>query len=230
MASDTKTLFIDTNAFLQLRDLKDLPWRDLFPNVQAFDLMVAHCVIEELDKQKTGTKKRRRDRARAALKLIENASSHEPDFALVLRDDPVRVRVVISRAPLFNWATHPDLDPASADDRLVAEAASFGSGAEVFSHDTGPRIRARTIFKIRAYEPLADWLLPAEQTDDQRKITQLERDLERALSRSPKIVAGFDQIDEVTSEIRHTGRLGARRWVNGRFAFGRERCRAVRNS
>jgi rRNA-processing protein FCF1 len=59
MANDIKILFIDTNAFLQLRDLKDLPWRDLFPGVRAVDLMIAHCVIEELDQHKTGTNKRR---------------------------------------------------------------------------------------------------------------------------------------------------------------------------
>jgi hypothetical protein len=48
----------------------------------------------------------------------------------------------------------------------------------------------------------AEWLLPVEQTDDQRKITKLERDLEHALSHRPKIVAGFAEIDEANSEIR----------------------------
>jgi PIN domain len=142
MASDTKILFTDTNAFLQVRDLKDLPWRDLFPGVQAIDVMVAACVIEELDKHKTGTNQRRRDRARLALSLIEKAS-RESDLTLVLKDKPVRVRIVIARAPPFNWAAHPSLDPSRPDDRLVAEAISFGNGAMAFSHDTGPRIRAR---------------------------------------------------------------------------------------
>jgi hypothetical protein len=202
MASDIKILFIDTNAFLQVRDLKDLPWRDLFPKVRAIDLMIAHCVIEELDQHKTATNQRRRDRARAALKLIEQASSCEPDLALVLKDNPVRVRIVISRAPSFDWAAHPNLDPANPDDQLIGEAASFGAGAEVFSQDTGPRIRARTIAKIPAYGPRPDWLLPDEQTDDRRKIARLERELERALSRNPRITAGFDKIDEAASEIR----------------------------
>jgi hypothetical protein len=78
---------------------------------------------------------------------------------------------------------------------------SFGNGAAIFSYDTGPRIRAR-IAKIEAYEPAEDWLLPIEQTDDQRKITQLERDLKQSLSRFPNIVAGFENLDEETSEIR----------------------------
>jgi hypothetical protein len=202
MTSDARILFIDTNVFLQVRDLKDLPWRDLFPGVRVVDLMAAPIVIEELDKHKTGTNKRRRNRARAALNLIEEASSCEPDLALVLKDNPVRVRIVISRAPRFDWAAHPNLDPANPDDQLVAEAVSFGVAAEIFSHDTGPRIRARSIAKIQAHGPPPEWLLPDEQTDDQRTIARLERDLEQALSRSPKIVARFDEIDEATFEIR----------------------------
>jgi hypothetical protein len=119
----------------------------------------------------------------------------------VLRNDPIRVRVVISTAPRFDWAAYPNLDPAKPDDQLVAEALSFGNGAAIFSYDAGPRIRAR-IARIEAYEPAAEWLLPVEQTDDQRKITKLERDLKQALSQRPTIVARFENFDEATSEIR----------------------------
>lgn len=200
MDCKTKILFVDTNAFLQVRDLEDIPWKALFPEIQAVDVMVASRVIEELDKHKTSTNKRRRDRARLALHLIEQASL-KPDLALVLRDKPVLVRIVISTSPRFEWAAYPNLDPAKPDDQIVAEALSFGNGAELLSHDAGPRIRAR-ISNIRAHEPRPEWLLPVEQTDDQRKITKLERDLEQALSQIPKIVTGFDNFDEATSEIQ----------------------------
>jgi hypothetical protein len=199
MDGETKILFTDTNGFLQVGDLKDVPWKDLFPGVKAVDVMVAPSVIDELDKHKNGTNQRRRDRARFALQVIERAS-REPDLALVIRDNPIRVRIVIATTSRFNWTEHC-IDPTNPDDQLVATALSFGNGAAVFSHDTGPRIRAR-IAKIEAYSPLEEWLLPVEQTDDQRKITRLERDLERALSQSPKITAGFDNFDEATSEIR----------------------------
>jgi hypothetical protein len=195
-----KILFTDTNGFLQVRDLKDIPWQDLFPGIKAVDVMVAPSVIAELDKHKSGTNQRRRDRARLALQVIEKASS-EPDLALVIRDHPIRVRIVISRAPRFNWAEHPDLDSANPDDQLVAQALSFGNRAAIFSHDTGPLIRAR-IASVESYQPADKWLLPEEQTDDKRKITQLERNLKQALSQSPNIVAGFDNFDEATSEIR----------------------------
>jgi PIN domain len=200
IARPRRLLFTGTNGFIQVRDLKDIPWKELFPEVKAVDVLVAPSVIDELDRHKTGTNQRRRDRARLALQVIERAS-REPDLALVIRDDPIRVRIVISTAPRFDWAKHPNLDPTNPDDQLVAEALSFGNSAAVFSHDTGPRIRAR-IAKIEAYEPAAEWLLPIEQTDDQRKITKLERDLERALSQSTNIIAGFDNFDETVSEIR----------------------------
>ncbi len=202
MGGKTKILFTDTNGFLQVRDLKDVPWKELFPGVKAVDVMVAPSVIDELDKHKTSNNQRRRDRARLALKLIEQAS-RAPDFALVLRDDPIRVRIVISIAPRFDWSKHPTLDSANPDDQLVAEALSFGNGAAVLSYDTGPLIRAR-VAKIEAYQPppIPKWLLPDEQTDDRREIAKLKRDLNHALSQRPNIIAGFKNFDEATSEIR----------------------------
>jgi hypothetical protein len=193
MADETKILFTDTNGFLQVRDLKDIPWRDLFPGVKAVDVMVAKSVIRELDNHKTGTNQRRRDRARLALQAID-AASLGPDFALVIRDNPIRVRIVISTAPRFNWAEHPNLDPSNPDDQLVAEALSFGNGAALFSHDSGPRIRAR-IAGIEAHKPADEWLLPIEQTDDQREIARLKR-------QRPNIIAAFENFEEATSEIR----------------------------
>ncbi|MBR0705408.1 PIN domain-containing protein [Bradyrhizobium liaoningense] len=199
IGAGTKILFIDTNGFLQVRDLKDIPWKKLFPSANAVDVMVAPSIIAELDRHKVSGNQRRRDRARLALRQIDAASS-ALDRALVLREDPIRVRIVISTAPRVNWAEHAHLDPGKADDQLVAEALSFGRDAAVFSHDTGPRIRAR-IAGLEAYEPAEDWLLPAEQTDDQRTITKLQAELKRALVQFPSIVAGFGQFDKTTSEI-----------------------------
>ena len=197
---EIKILYADTNMFLQVRDLKDIPWRDMFDGVRAVDVMVAPRVIEELDKHKSSTNQRRRDRARAALQLIDKAS-READLSILVRDEPVRVRIVISAAPRFDWLSHSILDPAKPDDQLVAEALSFGNGAAVFSHDSGPRIRAR-IAGLESYEPPPEWMLPVEQTEEQRKVTSLERDLKRALSSSPTIIAGFDNYDETNSEVR----------------------------
>jgi hypothetical protein len=55
MADETIVLFIDTNGFLQVRDLKDLPWTEVFVGAKHIDIMVAPRVIEELDRHKTST-------------------------------------------------------------------------------------------------------------------------------------------------------------------------------
>ena len=199
MASKIIELFIDTNALIHLRDLKDLPWRDIFPDVDRIDIIVASRVIEELDKLKNWNNGRKRDRARLALRLIKSASKAD-NLTLVIRDKPIEIRIVISIAPPPDWSKTPRLDPLKPDDQLVAEAVSYGNGAVLFSYDTGPRIRA-PLADIAAFEPLEGWHLPDEKTDDQRKLTELERNLERALRTSPKITASFGNLDEGASVI-----------------------------
>jgi hypothetical protein len=161
--------------------------------------MIAPRVIEELDKFKVSTNERLRVRARKALKQIEDAAK-EPDLALVIRADPLLIRAVIFPGSRFDWSRAPMLDPAKPDDQLVAEAIAFGNDAAVFSHDTGPRIRA-LIARIPAYSPLADWLLPVQKTDDQRKISDLERALEKALATKPEIAVTLENLSEASSEL-----------------------------
>lgn len=195
-------LFIDTNAFLQLRDLKDLPWREVLPDADVIDLYVAPIVIEELDTHKISTNKRRRDRSRLALALIEEASQN-PERTIVLREGPITVRLSISVAPRFEWNEQQLLDQTRPDDQLVAEALSADTGASVFSHDTGPRIRAR-LAGLQALTPPDTWLLQPEQTDDQRKINNLERQLSAALNSKPQIlftIGGTPPLEEIKCVI-----------------------------
>jgi len=197
--TDKAILFVDTNAFLQLRDLKDLPWREILPGVKTVDLMIAPQVINELDKFKNGTSDRKRNRAIAGLALIDLASEQD-NLATVLRADPFEVRLVISAAPRFDWTTSRILDPAKGDDHLVAEALSFGNGAAVFSADRGPRIRARSV-EMKAYKPNDTWFLPPEVSDDQKKVSTLTKQLDLALQNRPSITAHFKGGTERDGEI-----------------------------
>jgi len=193
MADDIAQLFIDTNAFIQLRDLKDLPWRELFPEATHINILVSQTVVDELDHLKSGTNERRRNRARLALKMIDEASKN-PTFSLMFPQTTVSLRLVIAIGPVPDWSTLSRLDPNRADDRLVAEVMSFAGGAALLSHDAGPRIRAR-IMGVQAFEPPQSWLLPEERTDDQRKIAQLERQLANAMSDFPRIVVAFGPLE-----------------------------------
>ncbi|MCW3849618.1 PIN domain-containing protein, partial [Sphingomonas sp. LB-2] len=183
MVDATISLFVDTNSFLQMKDFNQVAWRELFPQADSIKLFVCNVVIAELDKHKTSTNQRRRNRARKSLSLIEEAAA-APDMTLSVGADKPKVDLAIWRGRPI-WLDFPDLDPANPDDYLVAAAATEVHGI-VLSHDTGPRIRAR-IAGVRAECPLDDWLLPAEQTDDQRKIGQLTRELEAAHNARPRL-------------------------------------------
>lgn len=184
--------FLDCNGFIQLRDLKDLNWRQVFPGAQVIRLLVSSAIIDELDVLKMSSNRRRRDRARAALQLIDIASQ-SAEFTNVLREQPVRVELVIANDPAPDWAGLPKLDSARADDKLVADAVTHGNGAVLISHDTGPRIRARLV-GLPAFPPHDDWLLEPEQTDDQRKLAALERELQHARNARPQIAISADEV------------------------------------
>jgi hypothetical protein len=173
-------VILDTNAFLQLRDLKDLPWHELIPGVAGVDLIVTNGVIKELDAQKTGSSRRRRDRARAALALVD-AALNTGSFAVELRRQPMTIRLVVSTVGKIEWSNFPQLDPAKVDDQLVAETTMFGSDAVLFSHDRAPVARAK-LAGVKAVRPPDHWHLPDEQTEEDRKIARLERELKQAQS------------------------------------------------
>lgn len=186
-------LFIDTNSFLQMKDFNQIAWRALFPKAEAITLFVCGPVINELDKHKVSTNQRRRNRARNALRQIEEAAD-APDMTLVVRETAPKVELVIWQGKP-DLSDFPDLDASSTDDYLVAAAATVPNGV-VLSHDTGPRIRAR-IAGVRAVSPPDDWLLPAEQTDDQRKIGQLTRELEAAQNARPRLQIAMPPDDPI---------------------------------
>ncbi|HEX8416299.1 MAG TPA: PIN domain-containing protein, partial [Methylobacterium sp.] len=196
----TKTIFVDTNAFLQLRDLADLPWRELLPGADHVAIMVARPVVEELDGFKTSTRTRLRDRSRRALALIDEAAEAD-GRTKVLKERPVRVTLTIAPRRRPDWSGYPELDVASRDDRLVVAAAGFGAGAELLSHDSGPRLSAKEI-GLKAHAPPSSWLLPEPQSDESRRLAQAERDLKAALDRRPAVRISFpDAVDGVILHV-----------------------------
>ncbi|QOV94795.1 PIN domain-containing protein [Novosphingobium sp. ES2-1] len=205
MTDKNVALFIDTNCFLQMKDFNQIAWRKLFPEAEAIKLFVCSAVITELDKHKVSANQRRRNRARKALAQIEEAAATN-DMTLLIREAAPKVEIAIWRGKPV-WSDFSELDPYSADDYLVAAAATDACGI-VLSHDTGPRIRAR-IAGVRAECPPEEWLLPAEQTDDQRKITQLNRELEAAQNARPRLQIIMPPDEPITIEAAAVPFLGS---------------------
>lgn len=181
------SVFVDTNAFIQLRDLKDIPWGKIYKDADRIDIHVPLPVIKELENFKTGTAARQRDRSRKALRDIDEAMDAD-DRALTLKEASPEVRLVVERTKV-NWTDFPDLDQSCADDQIVALAAMHGS-AVVFSHDRGPRITARHL-QLSVLKPKEEWHLPAERSAHERKIQELEK---KVNARYPSIKLTFSDI------------------------------------
>jgi hypothetical protein len=183
--------FIDTNCFLHLRDLKDLPWREVFPKVTDLEIMVAPVVVDELDRLKTERGNRTRNRCRAALNLIERASAEE-GMRIELRTEPFRISLVIAEAHRIDWVAFPRLDPSRADDHLIAAAMLEGTNdlPTLISFDTGPLIRARAM-KLPAMRSPESWALPPQQDETEQKVARLERELAESRSTRPNLQALF---------------------------------------
>ena len=188
--SDTVTLFVDTNAFIQVQDLHTRPWRTLFAGVKRVDIMVASSVVRELDKHKTSQRQRLRDRSRAAWQLIRRALK-EPDRMIIVRPAAPEVRLVLAKVKP-DWSSLTELDPNNPDDFLVAEAVTYGSGAILFSHDGGPQFSADKV-GLQAIEPPQDWLLPDEPTDKDKELAKVKAELILERQRKPTIIVEFDK-------------------------------------
>ncbi|MFC3182077.1 PIN domain-containing protein [Cypionkella sinensis] len=217
-------IFVDTNCFLHLRDLKDLPWKEIFPNVTELDIFVAPIVIDELDRLKTEKNDRIRKRCRAALKMIEEASRNV-GMRLELKVVPFRVNIVVAVAPPVSWSLYPKLDVNRPDDQLIASALTepLEGPPTLLSFDTGPLIRARSV-NLHAISSPENWGLPAQQDESEKKISRLEAELKEAKANWPLIDARLTgifkedmiylpipelaplsntQLDIITDSIRH---------------------------
>lgn len=188
--SEEITIFVDTNAFIHLKDLKDLPWKTIFPKLRCLNIMVSSRVIEELDKFKVGASDRKRNRSRKALKQIKEAAT-SLDSRLKIRNKHPQIWLSAPLLPATDWSKYPCLDPSKPDDHLVIDTLIYGKGAIVFSHDTGPYIRAMQM-GLRAEEPgEKNWALPSEPSKEELKIRELQRDLKKAKETYPNIIAKF---------------------------------------
>ena len=194
--SSEVAVFVDSNGFLQAKDLKDADWRALLPAVLRVEIMVVPAVIAELDAKKTETKDRIRKRARAALHHIDAASDANP-MRLVLKERPVVVALNVPHVAPIVWRRHAGLDPSRPDDQLIAQALETETALPkiVLTHDSGPRIAARRA-GLTAMTIPASWLLPDPVDDDRKKLQRLQRENEALKSRVPHVTAAWSNDSE----------------------------------
>lgn len=188
-AGPDASVFVDTNLFLQYRDLKDFPWQEILPAAEWIEIAVAKVIVDELDHHKNQNVRRRRDRSRAALKRIGEAAKSEGG-ALELRpaDPRVTLRFVLPFAPDPQKVSNLDL--TTNDNRFVAafiEGRSRGP-SKLMSDDSGPRLTALTLgYGDDVIEPLASWRLPEEPDIEAQKLKDLTKELAQLKAAHPEI-------------------------------------------
>jgi hypothetical protein len=181
-------LFPDTNLFFQCRPLEQLdwgPWKD-FDEVH---LIVSRPVQVEVDDHKGKGSNRRSDRARKASRLFRDIIT-SADKHLTIRE----------AAPVVKVFVRLQIDPSDEllglnydrnDHQLIGIAHAFAmqnTGADVrVLTDDGGVVATADMVAFPCLEIPPDWLLPPETSDEQKRITALQKEVDRLKAAEPKV-------------------------------------------
>jgi hypothetical protein len=149
-------------------------------------------VLDEIDKHKKANG-RTRDRAIdifGRVRAMLQASQTE----VVLRESGPRVLLRRLGHVQPNADFKEDLDYSRTDERLVGIASTLALGASdhrvvLFTDDSGPASTADS-FGVEYLMIPPTWRRPAAQTDEQKRIRELEQDLSTYRAQEPSIVIG----------------------------------------
>ena len=183
-------LFIDTNLFIQCRDLRELDWSEWkdFPEVH---LIVCLPVQREIDKQKTrGKNDRVGRRARNTYSsLFRPIATGEKKYELIREADP-QVRLFLESPSQPDPELSDRLDYNNPDDEIIGCLHRYtkdnpNADARLLTYDTGPMMTARGIGLSIA--PIKqEWLLPPEDNEAEREIAQLNREIAQLKKTEPQ--------------------------------------------
>lgn len=153
------------------------------------ELIVCSVVLEELDKHKTDPQPRRQRRARAILKMLNEAEE---------KGKPMRENVSLTcniDEPNDAFFDRYKLNRSNNDDRLVASALLYqeqlAKTVTIITGDIGPRLRA-TRCGLRAIVLPEDYLLPVEEDSTNKRVHELEKQLQLAKSNWPELSLAFE--------------------------------------
>lgn len=184
-------LVADTNLFLECKALDQLPWSEL--GADPIVVVLTKPVLDEIDKHKKSTG---RTRARALeifgrVREMVTAGTIEID----IRTSSPRVMLRLATNARPDPALRDDLDYSKTDERLIGIVATLNadgsdSPTRLFTDDIGPASMAQG---LNVPHLLIDpaWRRPAAESTEQRRIGQLERDLETYRSQEPMIAIGI---------------------------------------
>lgn len=195
-----RVLFLDTNMFLQCRDLAELPWQEITGDEKLL-LLVARPVQEEIDRLKQDGNSRRTKRARAANSLFRKILSSQNSKVTIRTALPL-VEIAFSPLASIQESGCKLLDLTRADDRIIAEALHYRSenpadNVAILTHDTQPMLTAKHCGLV--YIPVPNnWLLPPEPDTRDRRIFELEQKIRQLGKTHPEISVVAKNKDDTT--------------------------------
>lgn len=190
----TLCLFADTNLFLHYKPLDQIDWSKL-GDFDLIEVVVCPPVQREIDVLKGGREGRRSDRARKTASILLEIAQHGPQQQRTASPN-VMLDLYVTSQPKQDLADK--LDYSQNDDRIIGHLAQFiednpSSDAHLLTRDSGPVLKAKNLGIPCKIIP-AEWLLPPEPDDRDRKIQQLERQLKESQAQEPKFNFSADQM------------------------------------
>lgn len=200
-------LVVDTNLFLECRELSDLSWHEL--GYATVALIVSRPVQHELDTHKKNERGRTFKKALAATKLLRELVT-SGQSALVMRESEPLVILTIMPASRLQPDLNEALDPTINDDAIILRMLQYqrdndAANVRLFTHDTGPMATAVSLGI--PFIPIPDsWLMREQDDAATKEANKLKTELQRLRSQEPlldiKVLDGDEnEISRLTGEV-----------------------------
>ena len=194
-------LFADSNLFLHYKPLHQIDWSSL-GDFDHIEVVVCRTVQREIDALKDRREGRRSDRARLAASALLEIAQLGPQKQ---RTASPRVVLNLYEVSLPKQELAEQLDYSRNDDCIIGHLAQFrddnpSADVRLLTRDSGPALTARTLGI--PYEIIPDdWRLAPEPDDRDRKMQELQRQLEELQAQEPKFQFSCDQ--QSNAQTRH---------------------------
>ena len=191
-----KYFFVDTNLFLQCRDVSDLPWNEI-SEAQHVQLIVPRAVQSEIDRLKADGNNRRAKRARNTNAYFRQILLSDDERLLVRDCSQIKVTITFSsHAPASPIdVSGVILDSVRPDDSILLELISYrvlypDRDVALLTHDTNPMLTAKRL-SIPFQSVPDDWLLVPEPDERDKELRLLKTRIGEFENSTPKIEVTF---------------------------------------
>jgi len=206
MTTNILYLFPDTNLFLECITLKNIDW-SLLGEYSEINLLLSKPVLDELDKHKKGSGRRRRQ-ATDIFKMARDILRKPNQPPLNICNAPL-VNLHLCSDNHYQYFDRPSLDLSKTDDLLVACVGGYqeqnpDQQVSLLTHDIAPMTTCRN-HGVSFIEIPDTWIRPVEITDTQKENERLRKEISELLKKEPSftITARMGSDDTERVEYEH---------------------------